>query len=184
MQNSWFLLPQFWPFLLHSFLELCQDLQVVHLLKDLTILIMPAISWMLKYLSYRTIPLIFSTSSLTFDLEGHPACSTIFTFSYFWSWRASILHVQQFSLPSDLPWIICAINLHVWHNIITAHFFQQLETFCRRFFQFCRKFQIEALLNFHLSDNLAEQHNTVTIKQNTEANQLLQRDEARLVRFM
>jgi hypothetical protein len=128
-------LPQFQPFLPHSFSEICQDLQVLFLINHLT----------LRY--------PFSHYYTFYVEENSHLCL------HLWLARSCFFH----SLWSGWK----------WHNIITAHLIRHLETFCQSYLNFTRNFKFIHCSSFIPVTSATEQDNTVTLKQSSEANQLV-----------
>jgi hypothetical protein len=136
----------------HSLSELGQDLQVVLLINCSAL--------------RSTISLILSTISLVFYVEGHPGRSSPSTSS-----RPSMNRLCHSET------CVCDITFHrtlplTFRNILSSFFFP---------FSCTRNFRLLCCSILILVTNLAEQHNMVTLKQSSEANQLTKRDESSLV---
>jgi hypothetical protein len=109
---------------------------------------------MLKRPSFRTVSQIFSKFSSVFDVEGRPGRSSSSTSS-----RPFMNH-------------LCHSETRVRDIKLSPYSFNILKHPVWIFFQFNKKFQIDALLDFHPNHESTRATQTVTLKQSSKANQL------------
>lgn len=128
---------------------------------SLSILTISAVIWMLKCQSFQTISLIFSMFSSVSYVKGHRRCPSSST-----SCQPSLNHLCH--------------SKTCMHGITLSPYIILLEFFS---FNFTRNLRLKRCSIFILFTDLAEQHNMVTFKQSSEANQLIQWDESSLVWF-